>query len=831
MSMKLDRRALLAACAFSVLSYAGAAFAAPADPAAPLANAADTTAPPVDESVAVEGVVVSMTKTTRSAVTLGAVEMQKLLPGINPLGAIQTLPGVSYQTADPWGNNEQNTSLFVHGFSIQQLGFTLDGVPLGDQQYGNYNGLSPQRAVISENVSRVKLSSGAGDLGVASTSNLGGAIETFTRDPLAERGGQIQQTLGSYAATRTYLRLETGDLGGGNSAYVSFLHQDQRAWDFQAHQRGNQFNGKFVHDGERGKLTAFIDYSKKLEPNEDSIVHPNAGTNVHTATDQSEPYTRPFLYPDYDAALAYLSTGGAPPAAAGNNFRNYHSAAQRMDALAYVKYDYKIDDNITWSNQVYFHHDEGRGVVAGPINQAGLPALFAVYYPGQDLKTIFGGTGYAVRTTEYLINRGGLMSNGSWTLGDHQIEAGVWYEHNKSSTQRAWYPFAASSTDLTPYDVPTNKNFSQYASQINNDVVQLHVQDQWRIRPDLLLQAGVKSSLQYAKGTVPIQQKNLSTNTNPTLLPTGEIDTKKWFLPQIGAIWDVNDNEQAFVNVQKNLRQFVTYGAGGLSPWSLGSQAAFDLFKKTAEPETAWTYELGLRTHHELSAGPITGFQAQASVYHVDFSNRLLQTSSTPVIASLVAGAAILSNVGSVKTDGMDIAATFNFGPHFSFYDAVSYNRSKYQDDYATRSYVDTKGVTIINVADPANPTAPIPPVLVPTAGKFVPNSPEWLNKFVAATNFGPFSAQLVGDYVGKRYATYTNDLSVKSYFLLGLQASYSFETPSSSILKSPRISLNVTNLADKKGDLEVVVGQPTNTFNTYPIPPRQVFVTLSTGF
>jgi hypothetical protein len=35
----------------------------------------------------------------------------------------------------------------------------------------------------------------------------------------------------SHAATRSYLRLETGELGNGNSAYVSFLHQDQRGAD------------------------------------------------------------------------------------------------------------------------------------------------------------------------------------------------------------------------------------------------------------------------------------------------------------------------------------------------------------------------------------------------------------------------------------------------------------------------------------------------------------------------------------------------------------------------------------------------------------------------
>ena len=74
------------------------------------------------------------------------VQAQKIFPGISPLKAIETLPGVVYETADPWGNNEQNESLVVHGFTTQQLGYTMDGVPLGDQQYGNYNGLSAHRA-------------------------------------------------------------------------------------------------------------------------------------------------------------------------------------------------------------------------------------------------------------------------------------------------------------------------------------------------------------------------------------------------------------------------------------------------------------------------------------------------------------------------------------------------------------------------------------------------------------------------------------------------------------------------------------------------------------
>ena len=197
----------------------------------------------------IETVLVTAEQTTRSSVVLVGVEAQKLLPGISPLKAIQTLPGVLYETADPWGNNEQNQSLFVHGFSTQQLGYTMDGVPLGDQQYGNYNGLSVSRAVSSENVQRVTLSSGAGALGVASTSNLGGAIETFSSDPHEKAGGDIRLTGGSYDTMRVFGRYDFGDMGNGNSAYISVLHHDARAWDFDGHQRGNQANAKFVHEG------------------------------------------------------------------------------------------------------------------------------------------------------------------------------------------------------------------------------------------------------------------------------------------------------------------------------------------------------------------------------------------------------------------------------------------------------------------------------------------------------------------------------------------------------------------------------------------------------
>jgi outer membrane receptor protein involved in Fe transport len=79
------------------------------------------------------------------------------------------------------------------------------------------------------------------------------------------------------------------------------------------------------------------------------------------------------------------------------------------------------------------------------------------------------------------------------------------------------------------------------------------------------------------------------------------------------------------------------------------------------------------------------------------------------VISSIIGGnLAVLTNVGSVKTNGIDLSGTLHFGRNFSLYNALSYNQSKYDDNYVSGK--DT----------------------VFTAGKKVPGSPEWMDKFVA---------------------------------------------------------------------------------------------------
>jgi iron complex outermembrane receptor protein len=101
----------------------------------------------------------------RQAQTLSIKDLAVLAPATSPLKAIENLPSVNFQSADPFGAYEWATRVSIRGFNQNQLGFTLDGVPLGDATYGNLNGLHISRAIITDNIGATRVTQGAGALG------------------------------------------------------------------------------------------------------------------------------------------------------------------------------------------------------------------------------------------------------------------------------------------------------------------------------------------------------------------------------------------------------------------------------------------------------------------------------------------------------------------------------------------------------------------------------------------------------------------------------------------------------------------------------------------
>jgi hypothetical protein len=87
-------------CADAASAQTAAALDASTTPAgAAQPNDAQPDTPPSD----IPSTIVITGRSTRSSTELPGTEIQKILPGVSPLKAIQTLPGVLYITADPWG--------------------------------------------------------------------------------------------------------------------------------------------------------------------------------------------------------------------------------------------------------------------------------------------------------------------------------------------------------------------------------------------------------------------------------------------------------------------------------------------------------------------------------------------------------------------------------------------------------------------------------------------------------------------------------------------------------------------------------------------------------
>src|SRR6202012_1221770 len=201
---------------------------------------------------------------TRSVSTLVPANLETLPPGASVQKALNTLPGVMAQSIDALGLNEQSLTLQVRGFSTTHLGYTLDGMPLGDGAYNNYNGLTISRALISENLGRADLATGMAGLSIASTRNRGGAVTYTSSAPKQEFAVVGTQTFGSNDGKRSFLRLDTGE-HDGFSAYLSGQYAEQALFVNQGAYKtsyGKQINGKAQYKFDRGMITAFMDLSR-----------------------------------------------------------------------------------------------------------------------------------------------------------------------------------------------------------------------------------------------------------------------------------------------------------------------------------------------------------------------------------------------------------------------------------------------------------------------------------------------------------------------------------------------------------------------------------------
>jgi iron complex outermembrane receptor protein len=782
MKSSILRHAFLSSTALLVLAIPAAAMAAEAE-------AETTAAAETDTAVEGEEITVYGKGEVRQVTEIGAADIQLTTAGSSPFIALRKLPGVNFQSADPFGTYEWSTRITLRGFNQNQLGFTLDGVPLGDMSYGNTNGLHISRAIIADNIGQTRVSQGAGALGTASTSNLGGTIEFFSRDPQDELGVAGNATYGENNTFRVYGTLDTGDLGGFK-AYISASHFDADKWKGFGSQRTTQVNAKLVADlAPTTTFTAFVNFSDRKESDYQDLsleMINRLGYDWDNITNDWPLAVRIALIGANRGAASL--PGGTGVAAPANTFGTtfpapitsvddayYDAAGLRRDGVASGRIDQQFGDMVSAGLQVYYHNNKGQGSWITPYRAS--PS---------------GGLPISFRTTEYYLERIGVLGDLEAELGAHSFKLNLWYENNDFEQARRFYDMGSSQTvpARNALEYQSNPFFTQWNNAYNTRTFQYAVQDQWQVTDALTFTAGFKGQSVKLEAT-PI-------NPNPGPLALGKIDVEDFFLPQVGVLYTLGGGNEIFASFTQNQRAFTAAATTG--PFAT-SAAGFAALRTRIAPEQTDTYEVGFR----FGEGQLTGVIAG---YLVNFSNRLL---SIPQGPGIVGNAALLSNVGDVRSIGAEIGLQWQPVADFTVTGSYAYNDNTYREDVVNQSG------TVVQVIN----------------GRTVVDSPKSIANLELAYDDGMFYARANGNYTSERFFTFSNDRSVDGRVLVDALIGFRLNSDNK-FLDGLAIEGTVTNLFDE----EYVSTIGSNGFGfsgdnqtLLAGAPQQFFVTLRKGF
>ena len=709
---------------------------------------------------------------TRQVQELQSEDLAILAAGTSPLKAIAKLPSVNFQSADAFGAYEWSQRISIRGFNQQQLGFTLDGIPLGDASYGNTNGLHISRAIITENIGSVRVTQGAGAVGTNATNNLGGTIQFFSRDPGEALGIDGAVTAGSDRTFRGFARIDSGSMDGVRAS-LSYAGYTTNKWKGAGVQRSDAINSKILIPVGPATITGMFNYSNRIEQDYQDLNLEMINRLGYNADNISDNYALAVLLADIGANRNETGAAKLNPAAgtvypAPYQFIDdayFDASGLRRDYLGSLGISSPIGEEFTVALKSYYHSNSGQGT------------WFTPYVPSPT------GVPISVRTTEYDIRRTGVFGSFTHELDWNKLTVTGWYENNDFQQARRFYALGdRTNPGRSARQFQRNPFFTQWEYDFNTQTYQYSVED--------LITFG---DLTIALGSKGFAVKNRATPIVAGVLASGTIQSKDWFQPHGGLTYKIGDNAEVFTGFTQATRAFTSSSTGG--PFAT-TQAGFNAIRTTLKPEESDTYEIGGR----IKSGR---FNALIGFYYINFRNRLLGLATG---AGIIGNPAVLQNVGDVRSYGFELAGEAKLIDGFSAFASYSYNDSTYRNNVVN-------GVGALIAA---------------TAGKRVVDSPEHLAKLelVYDKGAGPFGRVGV-NYMSERFFNYENDRKVSGRAIVDAALGYRLNS-------KIEIQANATNLFDLKYVATIGSNGFGNRGDNQTLlagAPQQFFVTVKAGF
>lgn len=791
----------------------------------------------------VEGIVAPDSTKAQAVLTQELIARQS--PGQTILNTINLVPGVNFTQSDPYGSAGGN--LRIRGFDGNRISLTFDGLPLNDT--GNYAIFSNQQ-LDPELIEQVNVNLGATDVDSPTASAAGGTVNYRTRLPGRELGGVVSGSHGDFDYTRIFGMLDTGEFTGfGTRAFVaaSTARNDKFRGPGKIYKQ--QYNAR-IYQPLSGR--DFISLSGHYNSNRNNFyrnpsvndlrtllgtgVIPAATTNPVFPTAENPIFIGGFteaqertVFGFENDPLCIRPAGGPGRQIESTSATSTTPACTSFFGVRINPSDtgnirgnsrFTLSENLVLTIDPSFQYVLANGGGISTTDENSAVARGAGTAPGVD----FNGDGdvldriafYTPNTTN--TRRYGLTSSLIWDFAAGQRFRVAYTFDRGRHRQTGQFGF------LGPNGIPESVFGGRNGQPVlAADGVALRQRD--RLSIALLNQVAgqyigrfFEEKLRVELGLrAPFFKRELEnfcfTQTGGSGFATctsqpggpgiivdpnapGPIPSGRFFapfkadykfdalLPNLGFTYDFTSA----------LSVFGSYARGFSAP---RTDNLYRAPRVNIEPETTDSFDLGMR----YTTGRV---QAQATSWYISYQNRIVSSFNQEL------GISLDRNVGKVESYGFDASVAVKPIPPVTLYALASYIHSEFKEDVQVGAI---GGV----------------PTLAPTRGKMVPETPKYTLGGRAMVELGPVSFGAQVKRVDDRFATDVNDVKVKGYTLVDLDARYNLGGIG---LEKTYLQLNVINLFDKFyfGNISTQINAAGNP-NFSVGAPRTVLGTIHIGF
>lgn len=570
---------------------------------------------------------------TRASNTITPQEISSRAAGTPVQVLLEDLPGVNVQSSDPFGLYEFGNSVRVRGFGSEQLGISLDGVPL--ESYDLRDGSPPGRFIDAEDLSTVTIAQGSGDVMMPSYHALGGSVRYFTGAPTGSWGSRLTTIAGSNDLRRLYARVDTPEWWRGGPVSM-FSASRTRAVQFDNHNAdmGVDHAGfKLKQSFENGEALLSYRYGRR---DDHDMQNYDAEGHVASYFDLLEKKTGD---PERDALYYGYWTNS------------------RTDQL--LSLNLKLQPAAGWTLAALPYYERKRGWGFAGVAPSAAEAQYATAIsadsgvPDRDDATPYDGSGITERRETLSGDRQGITLGATREWARHTVSAGGWFERYRFMQARPLYNVDDDGRIET--EQPPIVNY--YDRHFDTQVTQFYVKDSshWfaeRLRFDI----GFKGLyVDRSFHGVP----NLEAFQQGQYVDIDRVD-HDLFQPQFGLTFKLDDAREVFANYAENFSTAPRNALGSVT------------YEPQLRPETSRNIDLGLRQIGET-------FNASASLYYIDYAHRILElTVSDPYQIS----EEVYRNVGAIRTYGLELASIWKPLHALRLGSTVSLNRSTFRNNY-----------------------------------------------------------------------------------------------------------------------------------------------------